>query len=89
MRALVAPAAAAAALLMTSGWLVDQRIGYVIAGMLATVAAIACGVRWSPHALRSPLYLTVAALGGALLAAGRAEFRLGQFERAPTAVSAM
>ncbi len=84
----MAPAAAAAALMLASGWLADQSVGYVIVGTLATALALAAGLRWSTRSLRVPLYVTVAALLAANFAAGRAELRLAQFERAPAAVSA-
>jgi len=84
----VAPASAAGALMLASGWLADQNVGYVIAGTLATVVALWSGLRWSPAAVRTPLIITVAALFATSLAAGRAELRLGRFERAPAAVSA-
>ena len=73
---------------MMSGWLVDQSIGYVIGATLATVLALASGVRWNAHGALGSLYITVAALVVATFSAGRAEIRLGQFERAPAAVSA-
>jgi signal transduction histidine kinase/HAMP domain-containing protein len=88
VRALVAPAAAAAALMLASGWLADQSVGYVIAGALATTLALLSGLRWSTRAMRTPLLATVAALIAANIAAGRAELRLSRFERAPAAVSA-
>jgi len=88
MRALVAPASAAAALMLASAWLADQDVGYVIAGTLATVIALWSGLRWSPSAMRAPLIVCVAALFAANLAAGRAELRLGRFEQSPAAVSA-
>src|SRR5690242_1394904 len=74
--------------MMMSGWLVDQSIGYVIGATLATVLALASGVRWNAHGALGSLYITVAALVVATFSAGRAEIRLGQFERAPAAVSA-
>ncbi|HET9684459.1 MAG TPA: hypothetical protein VFP15_10170, partial [Gemmatimonadaceae bacterium] len=84
----MAPAAAAAALMMMSGWLVDQSVGYVIGATLATVLALVSGLRWNSAGARAPLYITVASLVVATFSAGRAELRLGQFERAPAAVSA-
>ena len=84
----MAPASAAAALMLTSGWLADQSVGYVIAVALATALALWSGLRWSPRAARTPLVITVAALLSACLAAGRAELRLGRFERDPAMVSA-
>jgi signal transduction histidine kinase len=88
VRALVAPASAAAALMLASGWLADQRIGYVIAVVLATASALGSGLRWCPRSARAPLAVVVAALVIVAVSAGRAELRLGQFERAPAAVSA-
>jgi signal transduction histidine kinase len=88
VRALVAPASAAAALMLASGWLADQSVGYVIAVVLATAVALWSGLRWTLRDARRPLVFTVAALFIASLAAGRAELRLGRFERAPGVVSA-
>jgi len=84
----VAPAAAATALIMTSGWLADQGIGYVIGATVATVLVAVSGRRWNAVGARAPLYLTVAALLLATFSAGRAQLRIGRFERAPDAVSA-
>ena len=84
----MAPASAAAALMLASGWLANQSVGYVIALVLATVAALWTGLHWSPRAARTPLLVAVAALLAASYSAGRAELRLGQFEQAPAAVSA-
>jgi len=84
----VAPASAAAALMLASGWLANQSVGYVIAGVLATIVALWSGLRWSPRSVRMPLGVTVAALLAASFAAGRAELRLGRFESAPAVVSA-
>jgi len=84
----VAPAAAAAALMLASGWLADQHVGYVIAWVLATVLALWSGLRWAPRSMCTPLLLTTTALLAASLAAGRAELRLDRFEHAPAAVSA-
>lgn len=74
--------------MLTSGWLADQHVGYVIGAIIATVLAVATGRRSNAVGARAPLYLTAAGLLVATLSAGRAEFRLGQFERAPAAVSA-
>jgi two-component system nitrogen regulation sensor histidine kinase NtrY len=87
-RALVAPAAAAAALLLASGWLAEPRIEYVAGCLIATVTALVTGGRWTPPALRSPLAFAIAALAALTVAAGRAELRLGSFNRAPAAVGA-
>ena len=84
----MAPAAAAAALLLASGWLADESVGYVIAGWLATTVALVSGLRWNTREMRTPLLATIAALVAANLVAGRAELRLSGFERAPAAVSA-
>jgi signal transduction histidine kinase len=88
VRALVAPASAAAALLLASGWLADQQVGYVIAVVLATAFALWTGLRWSPRSARRPLVVIGVALLIAGFSAGRAELRLARFERAPAVVSA-
>jgi signal transduction histidine kinase len=85
---LVAPAAAAAALLAASGWLADPRVGYVVGCALATTVAAIAGLLWTPRALRMPLAVTVAALVALVVAAGRAEVRVAQFLRAPADVGA-
>ena len=84
----MAPAALAAALLLASGWLAEPRVEYVGGCLIATVIAAVAGVRWAPAALRTPLALTLSALVALVLAAGRAELRLAEFTRAPSAVGA-
>ena len=84
----MAPAAAAAALLLASGWLADPRIEYVAGCLIATVIAVVAGLRWTPVALRTPLAVSLAALVALIVAAGRAELRLGEFARAPAQVGA-
>ena len=88
VRALVAPAATAAALLVASAWLADPGVGYVVACLLATVVAGAAGWRWAPGALRAPLAVTVIMLVALTVSAGRAELRLAAFTRAPAQVGA-
>ena len=83
----MAPAAVAAALLLASGWLAEPRKEYVAGCLIATVIAAVAGVRWAPAALRTPLAVTLAALVALVLAAGRAELRLAEFTRAPSAVA--
>ena len=80
MRALVAPAAAAAALLMASGWLADRGVGYLVGCVLATVLAGGT-VRLAPRSLRMPLAIGVGATICLIATAGRAQFRLSQFAR--------
>jgi signal transduction histidine kinase len=84
----VAPAAAAAALLLASGWLAEPRIEYVAGCMIATALAAVTLVRWAPAPLRGPLGVTVAALTVLVLVAARAELRLDAFTRAPAEVGA-
>jgi signal transduction histidine kinase len=84
----VAPAAAAAALLLASGWLADPRIQYVAGCLIATAIAAVAGLRWTPGALRVPLAVALAALLALVVAAGRAELRLSAFSRAPARVGA-
>ena len=84
----MAPAAAATALLLASGWLAEPRIEYVGGCLIATVIALVACVRWTPSALRTPLLFSLAALAVLSLAAGRAELRLASFTRAPAAVGA-
>jgi two-component system nitrogen regulation sensor histidine kinase NtrY len=84
----VAPAAAAAALLMASGWLADPRIGYVAACLLATAVAVVAQWRWTPAALRRPLDVTLAALLTFVFIAGRAELRLAEYAHSPAEVVA-
>jgi two-component system, NtrC family, nitrogen regulation sensor histidine kinase NtrY len=86
VRALVAPAAAAAALLIASGWLADPSVGYVIGCVLATAVAVVAGLRWTPSSLRTPLVVAIAALAVLIAAAGRAELRLAAFTNAPVSV---
>jgi signal transduction histidine kinase len=87
-RALVAPAAAAAALLLASSWLADPRVGYVAGCVLATAVAAVAALRGSPPSLRMPLAVTLAPLAAFVVVAGRAELRLASFSRAPSAVAA-
>jgi hypothetical protein len=87
-RALVAPAAAAAALLLASGWLAEPGIEYVAGCLIATAIAIFATFRWTPPSLRVPLAVSLAALAALLVAAGRAELRLGAYSRAPAQVGA-
>ena len=88
-RALVAPAAAATALLLASGWLADPRIEYVAACLIATAISAFAGLRWTPASLRAPLAITIAALVAVVIAAGRAELRLAAFSRAPASVGSV
>ncbi|HEY2026816.1 MAG TPA: hypothetical protein VGG78_07385, partial [Gemmatimonadaceae bacterium] len=88
LRALVAPAAAATALLLASNWLADPRVGYVAGCFLATTLAAVAALRWSPASLRMPLAVTLAPLAALVVVAGRAELRLTSFSRAPTEVGA-
>jgi signal transduction histidine kinase len=82
----VAPAAAAAALLLASGWLAEPRIEYVTGCLIATAIAVAAGLTWTPVTLRTPLAVALAALIALVVAAGRAELRLAAFSRAPAEV---
>ena len=84
----MAPAAAAAALLLASGWLAEPREQYVAGCLIATVIAIVAGLRWTPESLRTPLAVVLAALVALNVAAGRAELRLSGFSRAPAEVGA-
>ena len=59
-RALVAPAAAAAALLAASGWLAEPGVGYLAACLLATAVGVAGDVRARAPALRLPLAVACA-----------------------------
>ncbi|MEP6990015.1 MAG: ATP-binding protein [bacterium] len=85
-RALVAPAAIAAALLAGSGWLAEPRVGYLAACLIATVTA-AIALRWfTPATGRVALLVAVAALltlGGV---ASRAQWRFSRFTHAPAEV---
>jgi two-component system, NtrC family, nitrogen regulation sensor histidine kinase NtrY len=53
------------------------------------VIAVVASLRWTPAALRTPLAVALAALVALIVAAGRAELRLGGFTRAPAAVGAL
>ena len=83
----MAPAAAAAALLLASGWLAEPRVEYVVGAAIATVIA-AAALRWTAAPLRAPMGVMLIALAALVLAAGRAELRLATFRRAPAAVGA-
>ncbi|MDQ6634994.1 MAG: ATP-binding protein [Gemmatimonadota bacterium] len=84
----MAPAAAAAALLMASGWLAVPGIGYVVACLLATGVGVAAGWRWTPAPLGRPLVVTFAALVAFVFIAGRVELRLAKYARTPAEVVA-
>ena len=85
-RALIAPAAVAVALLAASAWLAEPRVGYLAACAVATVVAGVALWRYAPTAGRRPLAIAVFALGLASMVAGRAQWRLERFSRAPDEV---
>jgi signal transduction histidine kinase len=71
---------------MASGWLADPGVGYVVACLLATAVTAVASWRWTPASMRRPLAITVAALLGLVVIAGRAELRLAQYAHAPATV---
>ncbi len=85
-RALLAPAAVAVALLAASGWLAEPRVGYLAAGVIATIGAAVALWRSPSPSGRVPLALAVAALLIASAVAARAQVRLERFAHAPEEV---
>ena len=84
----MAPAAAAAALRLASGWLAEPGIEYVAGSLIATAIAVIAWLRWTSPAVRMPLAVSLAALVALVVAAGRAELRLDSFARSPATVGA-
>ena len=87
-RALLAPAAAAAALVAASGWLAEPRVGYLAVCLLATAVAVFATIRFTPAAMRVPLGLVCVSLIVMCALAARSQQRLASFSSAPAVVGA-
>ena len=85
-RALLAPAATAAALLAASGWLAEPRVGYLVVCVLATAVAAFALYRHAPASGRLTLAVAIGSLAIVSAVAGRAQWRFARFSRAPAEV---
>ncbi|MEP6732165.1 MAG: ATP-binding protein [bacterium] len=86
MRALIAPAAVAVALLTASGWLAEPRVGYLAGCVVATIGGIVALWKLPIPSGRRPLALACTALAILCIVAGRAQIRLDRFSQAPEEV---
>ena len=83
---MMAPAAIAVALLAVSAWIAEPLVGYLTAGIIATVIAAVALRRYAPPVGRLPLAVALVAVVYASAVGVRAQVRLGRFSNAPERV---